>query len=63
MKQTVKAYRWANFKQLAESLRRRELTGHAARDAIKLAMDVSTQAQWNDFYRRILNQRHASRVW
>jgi DNA ligase 1 len=45
---------WANFKQLAESLRRRELTGHAARDAIKLAMDVSTQAQWNDFYRRIL---------
>ena len=23
---------WINFKQLAESLRRRELTGHAARD-------------------------------
>ena len=45
---------WANFKQLAESLRRRELTGHAARDAIKLAMDVATQSQWNDFYRRIL---------
>ena len=45
---------WANFKQLAESLRRRELTGHADRDAIKLAMDVATQAQWNDFYRRIL---------
>jgi DNA ligase 1 len=39
---------------LAESLRRRELTGHAARDAIKLAMDVATQSQWNDFYRRIL---------
>jgi len=45
---------WANFQQLAESLRRRELTGHAARDAVKLAMDVSTQGQWNDFYRRIL---------
>ena len=45
---------WTMFKQLAESLRRRELTGHAARDAIKLAMDVATQAQWNDFYRRIL---------
>ena len=45
---------WENFKQLAESLYRRELTGHAARDAIKLAMDVSTQGQWNDFYRRIL---------
>jgi DNA ligase-1 len=45
---------WVNFLQLAESLRRRELTGHAARDAVKLAMDVSTQGQWNDFYRRIL---------
>jgi DNA ligase 1 len=45
---------WDNFKQLAESLYRRELTGHAARDAIQLAMDVATQEQWNGFYRRIL---------
>ena len=45
---------WENFKQLAESLYRRELTGNAARDAIKLAMDVATKEQWNDFYRRIL---------
>ena len=45
---------WTNFKQLAESLYRRELTGHAARDAVKLAMDVATKGQWNDFYRRIL---------
>jgi len=45
---------WDNFKQLAESLYTRELTGHAARDAIKLAMDVATQEQWNDWYRRIL---------
>ena len=45
---------WTNFKQLAESLRQRKLTGHAARDAIKLAMDVATQNQWNFFYRRIL---------
>jgi DNA ligase-1 len=45
---------WANFKQLAESLRKRELTGHAARDAIALAMSVATKEQWNDFYRRIL---------
>ncbi len=44
---------WTNFKQLAESLYRRELTGHAARDAIKLAMDVATKDQWN-YYRRIL---------
>ena len=45
---------WTNFKELAESLYRRQLTGHAARDAIKLAMDVATQDQWNGFYRRIL---------
>lgn len=45
---------WDNFKQLAEALYKRELTGHAARDAIKLAMDVATQEQWNDWYRRIL---------
>ncbi len=44
---------WTNFKELAESLYRRELTGHAARDAIKLAMDVATRDQW-DYYRRIL---------
>ena len=45
---------WDNFKQLAQSLYRRELTGHAARDAINLAMGVATDGQWNDFYRRIL---------
>lgn len=44
---------WENFRQLAEALYRRELTGHAARDAIKLAMDVATRDQW-DYYRRIL---------
>jgi len=45
---------WENFLELAEALNRRELTGHAARDAVKLAMDVATQEQWNDWYRRIL---------
>ncbi len=45
---------WENFKQLAESLYRRELTGYAARDAIQLAMDVATKEQWNGYYRRIL---------
>ena len=44
---------WNNFKELAESLYHRDLTGHAARDAIKLAMDVATKPQW-DYYRRIL---------
>jgi DNA ligase-1 len=45
---------WTNFVELARALYRRELTGHAARDAIELAMGVATQGQWNDFYRRIL---------
>jgi DNA ligase 1 len=45
---------WTNFKILAEQLQRRELTGHAARDAIELTMSVATKAQWNDWYRRIL---------
>ena len=45
---------WDNFKVLAEQLRNRELTGHAARDAIELAMSVATTEQWNGFYRRVL---------
>jgi DNA ligase-1 len=45
---------WAAFKDLSDKLRNRELTGHAARDAIELSMDVATQPQWNGFYRRIL---------
>ena len=47
---------WDNFRQLAEALYRRELTGHAARDAIKLAMDVATREQWNGFFRLILQK-------
>ena len=45
---------WAAFKQLAHSLMNRELTGHAARDAIELALGASTKQQWNDWYRLIL---------
>jgi DNA ligase-1 len=45
---------WVNFKQLSDSLYLRKITGHAARDAIILAMSVATKTQWNDFYRRIL---------
>ena len=45
---------WEVFKELAEKLQQRELTGHAARDAIELAMGVATTEQWNDWYRRIL---------
>lgn len=45
---------WAVFKELADKLISRELTGHAARDAILLTMSVATKNQWNDWYRRIL---------
>lgn len=45
---------WNVFLQLANDLRYRNLTGHAARDSIALAMNVATQRQWNDWYRRIL---------
>lgn len=45
---------WSNFLELAGALYRRELTGNAAKDAVKLAMDVATQDQWNYWYRRIL---------
>ena len=45
---------WTVFKELADKLVARELTGHAARDAIQLCMEVATVAQWNDWYRRIL---------
>ena len=31
---------WDNFLELADSLYRRRLTGHAAKDAIELAMNV-----------------------
>ena len=45
---------WRDFKVLANQLINRELTGHAARDAIELVMGVATVEQWNGFYRRIL---------
>ena len=45
---------WKIFKELAEKLISRELTGHAARDAINLVMSSATSEQWNGWYRRIL---------
>jgi len=47
---------WTDFVEMAEMLRTRKLTGHAARDAIEMQMNVATQDQWNDFYRRILQK-------
>jgi len=45
---------WAAFKQLTDLLSSRQLTGHAARDAIELTMSAATVSEWNDWYRRIL---------
>jgi len=45
---------WKDFKELANKLIKRELTGHAARDAIHAAMESSRKEEWNGFYRRIL---------
>jgi DNA ligase-1 len=44
----------ADFYVLAEGLYERELTGHAARDAIIDLCEQATNEQWNDWYRRIL---------
>lgn len=45
---------WVAFKELAHLLYTRQLTGHDARDAIELALSTATQAEWNNWYRRIL---------
>ena len=46
--------KWSIFKKLTSQLINRELTGHAARDAINLVMKSATKEQWNGFYRLIL---------
>ena len=43
-----------DFDKLVTALQNRDLTGHAARDAILVAMAKATQEEWNDWYRRIL---------
>ena len=48
------SYSFEEFLDLAKRLRNRELTGHAARDAIHAAANRCHVATWNGFYRRIL---------
>jgi DNA ligase-1 len=43
-----------SFYEVADKLVNRQLTGHAARDAIQELCDTATNEQWNDWYRRIL---------
>lgn len=47
-------FSWIEFEQLCENLENRNLTGHAARDAILYAMSICDQDAWNYWYRRIL---------
>ena len=44
----------AMFYELADKLVSRELTGHAARDAIQELCNTACIDEWNDWYRRIL---------
>jgi len=43
-----------DFLSLCSKLKKRELTGHAARDAINAAAEICHVDTWNLFYRRIL---------
>ena len=45
---------WEKFQDLATKLSTRQLTGHAARDAINAMAENSNCDMWNEFYRRIL---------
>ena len=46
--------KWPKFKELLDKLSRRELTGHAARDAIIEIEEGCCSDTWNDWYRPIL---------
>lgn len=45
---------WVDFANVADKLVSRQLTGNAARDAVKELSLKATKTQWNDWYRRIL---------
>lgn len=47
---------WAAFAKLADDLATRRLTGDAAKKAIELCLSVATQAEWNEWYMRILTK-------
>ena len=49
-----KGLSWAGFKQLADALATRQLTGNAAQTAVNYARITATEEQWNYWYRRIL---------
>lgn len=50
----VPTFTFKQFMALADKLSKRQLTGHAARDAINAAAETCSQEEWNLLYRRIL---------
>jgi DNA ligase-1 len=54
--------RWKDFVALTDRLRKRELTGNAARDAISAFGATTTEAQWNYWFKRILEKDLAAGV-
>jgi DNA ligase-1 len=49
-------FTFADFIVLTDKLRKRELTGNAAKNAIAEAAGVCHGPSWNDFYRRVLRK-------
>ena len=47
---------WSVFRNLADQLANRELTGNDARNAIELCLGAAKQSEWNDWYRRMLSK-------
>lgn len=45
---------WEEFVELADKLETRQLTGNAAQDAVREAMNKASLEQWNGWYRKIL---------
>lgn len=49
-------HNWAQFQEMAEKLAKRELTGHAARDAVQAFADACDPDAWEWWYRRLLDR-------
>jgi len=51
---TASVYGFPQFRKLLDKLMRRELTGNAARDAVRAAAEEADVSEWNLFMRRVL---------
>ncbi len=50
----VSTITWDKYKTLLDRLAKRELTGNAARDALRDAANISSTVEWNGWYRRVV---------